>query len=275
MDIARGVDYILDGMRHIVRNILYAIIPAAAISILLANIFFGHLLFAPDSDQVANKYSIYVHLQPEWDSHPKNLLFDVTNSWYRPDSGTDEQANATYNENRLLSIGGKSYVELRHNFSDCRDDWTPILYRRAVDTVRHEIEYLRGSELSADPDISVYPDVANPAYDAESQRQIIRDGFVQFIPICTSAENTSYDYSIRSDNRDVGFDVYFVPSERQAHAFYESGFAPYENPGCSARNMQSFSGTCENVGPGSGLLVAVPDRLDPWVTKITVNLYEQ
>ena len=30
-----------------------------------------------------NKYANYVHFQPEWNSYPSNLLFDVTNTWNR------------------------------------------------------------------------------------------------------------------------------------------------------------------------------------------------
>ena len=29
--------------------------------------------------EVLNKYSVYVHLLPEWNSDSKNLIFDVTN----------------------------------------------------------------------------------------------------------------------------------------------------------------------------------------------------
>ena len=30
-----------------------------------------------------NKYYNYVHLQPEWNSYPLNLLFDVTTEWVK------------------------------------------------------------------------------------------------------------------------------------------------------------------------------------------------
>lgn len=30
-----------------------------------------------------DKYYNYVHLQPEWDSYPLNLLFDVTTKWVK------------------------------------------------------------------------------------------------------------------------------------------------------------------------------------------------
>ena len=258
------------------KNIFYVIIPAVAFLLILSNALFGHLLFASDTEQVANKYSIYVHLQPEWNSNSKNLIFDVTNSWFKAESNekikTDE---STYNTNQLQYINGKSFVELKHDFSECQDEWLPILYGKAIDTVRHEIEYLQGNQLSTDPEISIYPDVANKNYDSNSQRQKIKDGYAQFIPICTSNEITSYDYSIKTNNDDIGFDVYFVSSEQRLDDFFNSDFVYYSQPGCFGENKKSFSGTCENLGKGSGLLVIVPDELKPWVTKITVNLYEK
>lgn len=32
-----------------------------------------------------NKYYNYVHLQPEWNSYPLNILFDVTAKWIKDD----------------------------------------------------------------------------------------------------------------------------------------------------------------------------------------------
>lgn len=258
------------------KSILYVIIPVVAFVIILSNAFFGHLLFESDSEQVANKYSIYVHLQPEWKSNPKNMIFDVTNSWYKSNSDENtESINDSHNSNQLRYQNNKSYVELKHDFSECQDEWNPILYRKAIDTVRHELEYLQGSQLSTNPNISIYPDIDNQNYNLNSQNEKIKDGYVQFIPICTSSEITSYDYSIKADNADIGFNVYFVSSEQQRDNFFDSDFTYYEQPGCYAENKKSFSGTCFDVGKNSGLLVVIPDELNPWVTKITVNLYEK
>ncbi len=254
------------------RNVFYLTIPAAAFSLVLLNALFGHLLFESDAEQVANKYSIYVHLQPEWKSHPRNIIFDVTNSWFR--QGAQEDGGPTYNANRLLYVDGKPFVELRHDFSECRGEWTPILYRRVIDAVRHEIEYVQGSQLSADPSISIYPDVANPGYGQAAQEQKTREGFAQFIPICTSAANTTYDYSIKTDGEGIGMDVYFVPSEQGRDDYYTQDFEHYAGPGCTAKNKHSFSGQCSGLAAGSGLLVVIPDELKAGVTKITVNLYE-
>ena len=258
------------------KKYLYVLIPSIAFLIILTNAFFGHELFA-STEQVSNKYSVYVHLQPEWNSYPKNIIFEVTNAWYKKDiENTLETQMDNYNFNQLSELNGKPYVELRHEFSDCEGKWTPILYRKAVDTVRHEIEYMQGSQLSIDPSISIYPDQDNKNYSNEEQKDKLSRSFVQFIPICSSEEKTSYNFSVKIDNPSVGFDAYFVKSLQDRNDFFEDieNFDFYDEQSCFAKNKQSFSGKCQNISKDSGLLIVVPDELKPWVTTIKVNLYE-
>ena len=211
------------------KKVLYGIIPIVAFCIIFVNAFFGHLIFVSETEHVANKYSIYAHLQPEWNSDSKNIIFEVTNSWYKADkeNNINHAINADakkYNENQLNYLNGKSYVELKHEFSDCQEEWQPMLYRKAVDTVRHEIEYVQGKQLSSDPTIAIYPDITNVNYDESEQQQKIKNGYAQFIPICTSNDFTSYDYSVKTDNTDLGFDVYFVPSSETTRKFFKFKF---------------------------------------------------
>ena len=44
--------------------------------------------------------------------------------------------------------------------------------------------------------------------------------------------------------------------------------------GCYAKNKKSFSGTCDNMGKTSGLLIVIPDELDRPLTNISVGLKE-
>lgn len=261
------------------KKILYAIIPLLAFSIIFLNMFYGHLIFATETQEVINKYSVYVHLLSEWQSESKNIIFDVTNTWHKSDKIRNpnhvfDAESKEYNSNQLDEINGKSYVELKHEFSDCQEEWQPMLYRKAVDTVRHEIEYVQGRQLSTDPSVSVYPDTENENYDNSKQQSKIKNGFVQFFPICTSKNITSYNFSVKTDNKDLGFDVYFVSSSDQRENFVNSKFDYYNESGCYGQNKQSYSGTCHNIKKDSGLLVIFPDDLKPWTTKVTINLYE-
>ena len=260
-------------------KIFYIIIPVLAFSVIFVNAFFGHLIFASETQEVINKYSVYVHLLPEWQSDSKNIIFHVTNSWHKSDRISNvnhvfDAQSKEYNTNQLHEINGKSYVELKHEFSDCQEEWQPMLYRKAVDTVRHEIEYVQGQQLSADPSVSVYPDIENKNYDNLEQQSKIKNGYVQFFPICTSKDTTSYDYSVKTDNKDLGFDVYFVSSLMERENFGDYKFDYYTESSCYGQNKQSFSGTCNNIKKDSGLLLVFPDELKPWTTKVTVNLYE-
>lgn len=258
------------------KTYLYIVLPIVAILVILTNAFFGHELFASSTEQVINKYSIYVHLLPEW-KHEKNIIFDITNSWHKIDQikSTGDKFEL-HNYNQILSLNGKSFVELKHAFSDCSDEWKPVLYRKAVDTIRHEIEYLQGSQLSDNPSISIYPDIENASYSSLEQENKINGAYAQFIPICSSKNITSYDYSIKTNNHDIGFDVYFVKSiQETSDLFSDQKFDYFKDKDCFGQNKQSYSGTCENVSKKSGLLVIVPDELKPWVTKFTINLYEK
>ena len=265
-------------MSLMMKKVGYFIIPILAFSIILFNAFFGHLIFVSDTQQVVNKYSVYVHLLDEWQSNSKNIIFEVTNSWYK----SEKQSNGNhifnaeskeYNSNQLQEINGKSFVELKHEFSDCQEEWQPMLYRKAVDTIRSEIEFVQGKQLNADPNLIVYPNIENKNYDNLEQQIKIKNGYVQFFPICTSKNSTSYDYSIKTDNKDLGFDVYFVSSPIQIE--HHTDFDYYTEADCFGKNKQSFSGTCKNIKKDSGLVVIFPDELVPWTTKVTINLYEK
>ena len=273
------VDYLFVVLEVKMNKTLYVIIPILAFSIIFVNAFFGHLIFASETQEVVNKYSVYVHLLSEWHSDSKNIIFEVTNSWHKSDkiSNVNHVFDAEYKEyntNQLQEINGKSYVELKHEFSDCQEEWQPMLYRKAVDTVRHEIEYVQGQQLSTDPSVSVYPNIENKNYDNSEQQLKIKNGYAQFFPICTSKDTTSYNYSVKTDNKDLGFDVYFVSSYVQREKFTSSEFDYYKESDCYGQNKQSYSGTCDNVQKNSGLLIIFPDDLKPWTTKVTVNLYE-
>ena len=259
------------------KSIFYVIIPVIAFVLILSNAFFGHLIFDTPYDQDINKYSIYVHLQEEWNSYPGNILFDITNVWSNPNSNQNIHSSnpedistlTSYNSNQLQYQNEKPYVELKHEFSNCESNWKPILYRYAIDTIRSKIEFAQGTQLNDDPYVSVFPNVA-------IGKQAATTYYTQFIPICTSKENTSYEYSISINDKNAWFHVYFVDSKDQLDNYLDSEtFSYYLQDSCSAHNYQSYSGVCNNVGKDSGLLIAIPDNLNKSLTKVKVNLHEK
>ena len=263
----------------------YFVIPLAAFIVIVINAFFGHLIFDFDNEQDLNKYSIYVHLQPEWQSYPRNIIFDVTTMWTNPESNTNDpyyepeldiQLKTEYNVNELQYINEKSFVELKHEFSDCKNEWKPILYRRAIDSARAQFSHLLGNQINSEPYNVVYPITPNEKYNLSEQKTKLESGYSGFIPICTSKDVTSYDFSVKINDDKLGFDVYFVPSiEELDNYLRNSDFEYYQKDGCFGNNLHSFSGSCDNVGKNSGLLISVPDELHNSLTKITVNLHEK
>jgi hypothetical protein len=267
------------------RRILYFIIPVIAFVLVFSNAFFGHLIFGSPYDQDINKYSIYVHLQEDWQSYPGNILFDVTNVWSNPresdeksfsDDPSDISSLTNYNFNQLQYQNQKSFVELKHEFSNCESNWKPMLYRYVTDSLRSKIESIQGTQLNDDPYISIFPNVQNEKYDSEKQQKFVTDGYVQFVPICTVSEFTSYEYAISLNDENVAFDVYFVPSKNEIINFHTfDSFEFYSQEGCYAKNYHSFSGICENVEKDSGLLIILPDSLESSLTKVKISMHEK
>ncbi|RNJ78379.1 MAG: hypothetical protein D9C04_07375 [Nitrosopumilus sp. B06] len=246
-------------------RLLY-LLPVAALGLVLFNAFFGHLLFGSPYGQDINKYSVYVHLGDEWDN-PGNILFDVTNVWSNQDPKKGAHladSETTYNPNRLQYQRGLSYVELQHEFSDCKSSWQPMLYRVIVDSIRGKIEHAQGVRLNDDPYAVILPNVAGIVQDAARS-------YAQFIPVCMSGNSTTYGYSVSS--RNSHFDVYFVDSQNRLDEYLDSGNVT-SYTGCHAQGRQSFGSTCKNVGAGSGLLILIPDNLDSSLTRVIVSLYE-
>ena len=269
-----------------VKKIFYILIPSVAFLLILINAFFGHLIFGSPYDQDINKYSIYVHLQPEWESYPGNILFDITNVWSNPNPRSDDKSYSIdpsdisvltdYNMNQLQYQHKKSFVELKHEFSNCETNWKPMLYRYMIDSLRNKIEFIQGVQLNDDPYISEFPDIQNIKYGLKEQRGFLKQGYIQFIPICTAQESTSYDYAISLNDPNVAFDVYFVSSKDQVISFLTTDFFEYySQDGCFAQNYHSFSGTCENIGKDSGLMIILPDNLELSMTKVRVSLHEK
>lgn len=259
---------------------LIIILPIVAFTVILINAFFGHLLFDLDSEQSINKYSVYIHLQPDWNSYPKNIIYSVTSVWDNPETNSnnpyyeseiDFQLKTEYNSNEIQYINEKAFVELKHEFSDCKNEWKPILYRRIVDSVTSHFNNMLGKQLNSDPYIVNYPIITND----EFSRDDFDYGYSYFIPFCTAQEVTSYEYSVKVNDEDLAFDVYVIPSIQELENFRNnSNFDFYNDDGCFGINFQVFSGKCENIIKESGLLIVIPDKLNYSVTKITINLHE-
>lgn len=217
-----------------------------------------------------NEYSNYVHFQPEWKSYPKNLIVDVSTTWERQIiSGEGEKPDITKHgakqrQNSLQYVNSKPVVAVQYDYRDCQSQWFHYA-KTGLDFIGNHIESLGENRQ-----------IPNIAYSDESQKQKLQEGFGQFIPICTSKDYTSYDYTVSINDDAVGFDAYFVPSKVQQENYFTSpeDFEYYTQKGCNVTNHQKFSGTCD-VGKDAGLLIIVPDEMSRPMTKISVKLTER
>ena len=223
-----------------------------------------------------NKYSNYIHLQPEWDSYPRNMIFEITNIWNKTNTEQslnerDFQRGAKTNVNTLQHIEGKSYLEVQYDYIDCNYQW--IHYARSsLDILGSKLDYYTGRQLDSDHNSALFSHI-HGSKDIELDSNA--SYYSQFIPICTSKEKTSVDYGVRIDDKTIGFDVYFVSSENERFNFHRNfeDFSYY--PTCFGLNYQSFSGTCNDVDKKSGLLIIIPDSLNKPLTKISVKINEK
>ena len=232
--------------------------------------------------QQLNKYANYVHFQPEWKSYPYNVIFDVSTSWSKKvEPVTDnaeefEDRGAKSRVNSLQFTNGKPFVEVQYDYTDCKYMW--IHYSAtALHFLNHQVGFFMGNQKNSDPNSAYYPTIPNEDHSLQVQQEKLREGFAQFIPICTSNEITSYEYAIKSDEKDMAFDVYFVPSVVEKWNYFnnKSEFKHYTEEGCYGQNFKSYSGSCNNVSENGGLLVVVPDEFSKPVTKFSIKMQEK
>ena len=227
----------------------------------------------PTSDIVTtqlNEYSNYVHFQPEWKSYPRNIIVDVSTTWERQIiAGSGEKPDiskhgAKQKQNSLLYVNDKPVVAVQYDYRDCQSQWFHYA-KTGLDFIGNQLELLEGSKQ-----------IPNVAYSDELQERKLQDGFAQFIPVCTSKESTSYEYTISINDDAIGFDAFFVPSQAQQENYFSlpENFEYYTQTGCSVTNHQKYSGSC-NIDKNAGLLIVIPDELSRPMTKISVELTEK
>jgi hypothetical protein len=258
------------------RKIHYTIIAIIAI-IILYYIVSAFVL----QQQSINKQSVYVHLEPGWNSYPRNIVYEITNVWSRQATtqlSAQERLEISKQNNvdEIRHVHDKPYILVQNSNTNCRDTWEPHYARFGADTLRHYVEYATGLQKNSDPNITMYTPESSRQDYAEQQAQL-KTGYSQFIPICSSEDGASFDYTVKINDSAVGFDVYFVDSiEQQTNYDTDNGkFTHYTDGTCFGKNYERFSGTCNNVSKNAGLLIIIPDNLTIPLTKIQVWLYEK
>jgi predicted Zn-dependent protease len=239
--------------------------------------------------QYTETYQVYADTLPSWAKYAGNVMYESTKAWEDANPGLKfYQASSLNTANIHIAwvkefgvehVGytlGQQYVEVGLGDSNCKGKWQPYSGHHVADIMKHELGHVLGVQHSADPNDIMYPIALNREYGLVQEEYTLNAGYAQFVPFCTIKDVTSYFYSVKSDNKQQGFDVYVVSSQNEMDKWSNGKeFSYYSANGCMKEGMISFSNTCKNIGKGSGLLIIMDqDGQKNVLTKITVQQQE-
>ncbi len=236
----------------------------------------------------AETYNIYIEPLPEWADHASNVVYESTRAWedanpelkfYEVDDPSDADFIVRWVKDFGGEILGYAYgdelIEVGLGDSDCYGSWQPFSTNFVRDTMSHEIGHILGLEHVDDVNHIMHPIANFTEYDLITDEEVLAGGYGYFFPACTHKDVTTFTYSVSTDDPAYGFDVYFVPSGDMLDKWSRGErFSHYLDESCYGENYLEYSGTCEGVSRGSGLLVIVGDIVTNPLTTITIQMLE-
>ena len=241
------------------------------------------------SKQTGNTYYVYVDELPSWADHAVNAVYDSTRYWEKPNPElkfyiADNPNYADFSVKWVKDFGGEQHigyafgdflVEVGLGDSDCHGKWQPYSANYVAQIMTHEFGHVLGLDHSNDVNSIMYPTSINLEYGTVEEEFTLTEGYAQFYSICTIKDKTSINYWVGVDDPTYGFDVYFVPSVKSFDDWADGKpFKYYSDEGCLGKDYRSFSGTCNGVSEGSGLLVIMDSTLTNPLTQVTIKTTE-
>jgi hypothetical protein len=239
-------------------------------------------------DTTSYAYYVYAYELPQWANYAVDVVYHSTKAWQDANPGlkfyqadSPEQSNLRIQwvkEFGVEHVGyayGSQFIEVGLGDSNCKGTWQPYSANHVNWIMMHEIGHILGHKHSSDPNSIMYPTAPRPQYDLVEEEFTLAEGYIQFIPFCSSQSTTSFGYSISTDDPTYGFDVYVVPSIDEFNRAVEGkSFNYYSGNGCFGENYLDYGGTCEGIDETSGLLIVVDNRQTNKLTKLAVKQQE-
>lgn len=231
-----------------------------------------------------NTYYVYIDPLPEWADYASNVMYESTTYWQQVNPQlnffkVEDPKDADLKINWVKDFGqehigyayGSRFIEVGLGDSNCLETWNPYSSKHVASIMKHEIGHILGLEHSSDPNNIMYPSTQDTEYGIIELDFTLKENQIQFIPICTSKDVTTFDYNV-STSTENGFDVFFVPSIDEMNNWSENQYLRhYENDECFAEGYLEFGGTCNGIRKGSGLLIMASE---PSTSDIHIQLLE-
>lgn len=236
-------------------------------------------------------YYVYTAPLPDYaTSYASNVIYDATNAWTSANSNikfyksdTEEQSDLDVQWIRDYGtvagtlgeyVSGTKLIQVGLGDSNCMGTWQPYSTKTVDHIATHEIGHFLGLGHSSDPNDVMYP-YTPVEYGQVTIQKNLAAGYVSFIPFCTQKDTTSYSYSVTTDDPTYGFKVYVIPTVNEYDGLKNSlSFNHYSDSGCYGENYQTYSGTCDGISKGSGLLIVLDNRQTNDLTQLTITQQE-